>query len=202
MVAISLTAVAFALSACGSSSDGASEVAKQEELRAARAQAAQNARQSARIADLERRLKHASKQQEATETRPSGPEVEAPAGDTSTAAPPEEAMSLEGLWKGEAVINYDSGESDSFQQTIQLESLVPGEVSGYSEAVQGSTTCHGAITFEGVSEGWYRFGADEQNKAECIDSSEVELLPVSADTVEYRERTEVSLSTGTLHRVS
>lgn len=201
MLVVAFTAIAFAVSGCGSSSDGASEVAKQQELRAARAEAAQNARQSARIADLEKRLKHASRRQEGSQTRPPRSEVEVPAGDTSTAAPPEEEMSLEGLWKGEAVINYDSGESDPFQQTIQLESLRPGEVSGYSEAVQGSTTCHGAITFEDVSEGWSRFSAEEQNKAECIDSSEVDLMPVSADTVEYRETTEVSLSTGTLHRV-
>jgi hypothetical protein len=106
-----------------------------------------------------------------------------------------------GLWKGAATINYDEGGSDPFQQTIQIESLVPGDVSGYSEAVQGSTTCHGPIIFQGISEDWYRFGAEEQNKAECIDSSEVELLPVSPDVIEYRETTEVSLSTGTLQRV-
>jgi hypothetical protein len=108
---------------------------------------------------------------------------------------------LSGLWKGEAVISYDSGKSDPFEQTIQIELLVPGQVAGYSEAVQGSTTCHGPITFEGISEGWYRFSSEEQNKAECIDSSEVELMPVSSDALEYRERTDVSLSTGTLKRV-
>ncbi len=199
---LALVAAVFALSACGgSSSDGAAEVAKQDELRAARAEAAQNARQSARIAGLEHRLEaadnaHAESGTTPAPTSPTLPVTESPARPSSGAEPPE------GLWKGEAVIAYNDGGSDPFQQTINIESLVPGQVSGSSEAVQGSTTCHGPITYEGVSHGWYRFSAEEQNKAECIDSSVVELMPVSPGAVEYRETTEVSVSTGTLQRVN
>jgi type II secretory pathway pseudopilin PulG len=62
MLALVLVGSAFALSACGGSSDdGAAEVARQQELRVARAQAAQDARQSGRIADLERKLHNANK---------------------------------------------------------------------------------------------------------------------------------------------
>jgi hypothetical protein len=194
-----MVTLVFALSACGGSSDdGAAEVARQQELQAARAQAAQNARQSGRIANLERRLHDAVKDGSGSRTAqaPASRQYQ-PVGEQE---PPAEEP-LTGLWKGAAAIDYDEGRSDPFEQTIQIESLVPDEVSGYSEAVQGSTTCHGPITFQGISEGWYQFGAEEQNKTECIDSSEVELLPVSAAAIEYRETTEVSLSTGTLHRV-
>jgi hypothetical protein len=199
MLALVLVGSAFALSACGGSSEnGAAEVARQQELRAARTQAAQDARQSGRIADLERKLHSANKPGSEL------PTTQAPSSSGSVPVqaqelPPQE--SLTGLWKGGAVIDYDEGGSDPFEQTVQIDSLVPGGVSGYSEAVLGSTTCHGPISFQGISEGWYQFGAEEQNKAECIDSSEVELLPVSADVIEYRETTEVSLSTGTLQRV-
>lgn len=57
-VLLLLTAVA-ALSACGggSTDSGASELARQQELTEARKQAAQDARQSAHIKELERRLK-------------------------------------------------------------------------------------------------------------------------------------------------
>jgi hypothetical protein len=194
-----LVASAFALSACGGSNDeGAAEVARQQELRAARAQAAQDARQSGRIADLERKLQNADKagsESGTTQARSSsGPD---PMGEQELPTP----EPLTGLWKGAAVINYDDGGSDPFEQTIQIESLVPDEASGYSEAVQGSTTCHGPITFQGTSGNWYRFSAEEENKSECIDSSEVELLPVSPDVIDYRETTEASLSTGTLQRV-
>jgi hypothetical protein len=198
-----LGTAAIALSACGGGSEGdggAAELAKQQELRAARAQAAQNARQSARIKALEHELKNANKPrvESTVAPAPSGaPPVEEAADSVATT----EALSLEGLWKGEATISYDDGRSDPFEQTIQINSLVPGEVSGYSEAVQGKTTCHGPITLQGVSEGWYQFTADEQNKAECIDSSEVELLQVSPEVIEYRETTEVSFSSGTLRRV-
>jgi hypothetical protein len=201
-LALALVAAAFTLSACGgSSSDGASEVAKQDELRAARAEAAQNARQSARIAGLEHKLEaadkaHAESRISPAPTSPTVPVTGSPARPSSEAAP------LEGLWRGEAAIAYDDGGSDPFEQTIRIESLVPGQVSGSSEAVQGSTTCHGPITFQGMSQGWYRFSAEEQNKAECIDSSVVELMPVSSSAVEYREATEVSLSTGTLQRIN
>jgi hypothetical protein len=199
MFVLVLVASAFALSACGGSNDeGAAEVARQQELRAARAQAAQNARQSGRIADLERKLQNTGKAgSESRTTQAPSSSGSVPVGEQEL--PRQEPLT--GLWKGGAVISYDDGGSDPFEQTIQIESLVPDEVSGYSEAVQGSTTCHGPITFQGISEDWYRFGAEEQNKAECIDSSEVELLPVSSDVIEYRETTEVSLSMGTLQRV-
>lgn len=198
-----VAAAALALSACGGSSgDGAAEVAKQQELRAARAQAAQNARQSARIATLERKLEHASKGRVESTTGPAPGAPAVPATEPAAAPPASDAAPLEGLWKGEAVIAYDDGSSDPFEQTIEIDSLVPGHVAGYSEAVQGSTTCHGPVVFQGISEGWYRFSSDEQNKAECIDSSVVELLPGSAGVLEYRETTEASLSTGTLQRIN
>ncbi len=199
---LTLVAAVFALSACGGSSgDGAAEVAKQDELRSARAEAAQNARQSARIASLEHKLKaahdaHAESRNAPAQTSPTVPASESPATPSNEAAP------LEGLWKGEAVITYNDGGSDPFEQTIHIDSLVPGQVSGSSEAIQGSTICHGPITLQGMSEGWYRFSSEEQNKAECIDSSVVELMPVSSSAIEYRETTEVSVSTGTLQRVN
>jgi hypothetical protein len=196
---LTLVAAVFALSACGGSSgDGAAEVAKQDELRAARAEAAQNARQSARIASLEHKLKAAHDAQAESRNAPT-PTV--PAGE-SPAMPSDQAAPLEGLWKGEAVIAYNDGGSDPFEQTIHIDSLVPGQVSGSSEAVQGSTTCHGPITFQRMSQGWYSFSSEEQNKAECIDFSVVELMPVSSSALEYRETTEVSVSTGTLLRVN
>lgn len=197
-----LAVAVFVLSACGGSSgDGAAEVARQAELKAARAQAAQNARQSARIATLERKLKHASKARVEARPDPAPTSPAIPVTEPAEAPSPGAAAPLEGLWKGEAVIAYNEGGSDPFEQTIHIESLMPGQVSGSSEAVQGSTTCHGPITFQGISEGWYRFSAEEQNKAECIDSSVVELMPVSSGAIEYRETTDVSLSTGTLQRV-
>jgi hypothetical protein len=193
-VALAL-ATAFALYGCGGSeSDGAEQLAKQQELRAAREEAAQDARQSAKIAALEHKLKGA-KQQAAPTT--AGVPV-APGG---SGGPENVDESLAGLWKGEAVITYDSGESDPFNETIEIDSLVPGEVAGYAEAHQGSTTCHGPLTYEGVSEGWYHFSAEERNVAECIDFSEVDLMLESDGSLGYRETTEVSVSTGRLERV-
>jgi hypothetical protein len=190
---LAVAAVGIGLSGCGGSGDdGAAQLAKQEELRAAREEAAQDARQSAKIAELERKLKHKG-QATADSQRAAAPV------DSGTAVNPDEPLT--GLWKGEAVIEYDSGESDPFNETIEIESLTPGEVAGYAEAHQGSTTCHGPLTYEGVTEGWYRFSAVERNVAECIDYSEVELMPDPAGGLSYRETTEVSVSTGTLGRV-
>jgi hypothetical protein len=114
----------MALLGCGGSSDdGASEVARQAELRAARQQAAQDARQSTRIAELEHKLRQVTKAK-SDSTQPSTSQ------EPVSEATPDVAVSEEslvGLWKGEAVINYDNGESDPFQQTIQIESLTPGE---------------------------------------------------------------------------
>lgn len=178
---------------CGGSGDnGAEQLAKQEELRAAREQAAQDARQSAKIAELERKLKNRRRPASAAETAP-------PPVDSGTSVSTEEPLT--GLWKGEAVIRYDNGESDPFNETIEIESLTPGEVAGYAEAHQGSTTCHGPLTYEGMSEGWYRFSAVERNVSECIDFSEVELMPDASGGLAYRETTEVSVSTGTLGRI-
>ena len=181
----------LALTACGgSSNDGAAELAKQQELQAAREQAAQDARQGARIDDLERKLERARSGGVASE--PSSGAGDEPAGS---------APSLVGLWKGEAVIDYDSGTSDPFNETIEIDALRLGGVSGYGEAHQGSTTCHGPLTLEGRSEGWYRFSAVERNVAECIDYSEVELVLDGSEAVRYRETTDVSVSTGTLNRI-
>jgi hypothetical protein len=183
----------LAMYGCGESEDsGAEQLARQEELRAAREEAAQDARQSARIAELEREVKRANRRP--AETRPEGAE-------SGGVVPVDAEEPLVGLWRGDAVIRYDSGESDPFEQTIEIESLTPGAVSGYSEAHQGSTTCHGPLTYEGVSEGWYRFSAEEQNTAECIDYSEVQLMPDSSGDLTYRETTDVSVSTGRLGRV-
>jgi hypothetical protein len=193
LAALAVLAAGLTLSACGGSEGhGAEQLAKQEELRAARQQAAQDARQGARISELERKLKGARRPASGSEAR-----VTSAGSDVSAGA--EEPLS--GLWRGEAVIRYDSGESDPFNQTIEIDSLTPGEVAGYSEAHQGSTTCHGPLTYEGVSKGWYRFSAEEQNVAECIDYSEVELMPSASGDLDYRETTEVSLSTGRLERV-
>lgn len=187
-------AAALALYGCGESGDnGAEQLAKQQELRAAREEAAEDARQGAKIAELERKLKNVNRRQpQTTETGDTGTDSGTPVG----AEEP-----LAGLWKGPAVIRYESGDSDPFNQTIEIDSLNLGAVSGYSEALQGSTTCHGPLTYEGVSEGWYRFSAEEQNVDECIDSSEVELRLDSSGGMAYRETTEVSVSTGRLERI-
>jgi hypothetical protein len=191
-IALALSATCLALLGCGGSgANGAEQLAKQEELKAARQEAAQNARQSAKIAALERKLKSGKGHAMATpESRP---------------APIEESVQAEeplaGLWKGEAVITYDSGEADPFNETIEINSLVPGQVAGYAEAHQGSTTCHGPLTYQGTSGSWYRFSAEERNVAECIDYSQVDLTPDGSGALSYRETTEVSVSTGRLERV-
>jgi hypothetical protein len=194
-VLLALAAAGLALYGCGGSGDGGAEqLAKQEELRAAREEAAQDAKQSAKIAALERKLKGTRQQAESgAESRPATPaNVEGGEG----AEEP-----LAGLWKGEAVITYDSGKSDPFNETIDIESLVLGEVAGYAEAHQGSTTCHGPLTYQGAADGWYHFSAEERNVAECIDFSQVDLMPDGTGGLEYRETTEVSVSTGRLERV-
>jgi len=190
---LAVLVMGFAAFGCGESGgDGAEQLAKQEELRAAREEAAQDARQSARIGELERRLKGADRR--ASDARSKG---------TSTYpdAPVSAEEPLMGLWKGEAVIRYDSGEADPFNETIEIDSLIPSEVAGYAEAHQGSTTCHGPLTYQGMSEGWYRFSAEERNVAECIDYSEVELMPEASGNLVYRETTDVSVSTGSLGRI-
>lgn len=193
VLALAILAAGLGFYGCGGSGgNGAEQLAKQEELRAARQQAAQDARQSARIDELERKLKRRHRPAPSAEAAP------APA-DVGTSANTEEPLA--GLWKGEAVIRYDSGESDPFNETIEINSLTPGEVAGYGEAHQGSTTCHGPLTYEGVSEGWYRFSAVERNVAECIDYSEVELRLDASGGLAYRETTDVSVSTGTLDRI-
>jgi hypothetical protein len=183
----------IAMYGCGGSEDnGAEQLAKQEELRAAREEAAQDARQSARIAELEREVNRANR-------RPAGTRSEG--AESGGGVPVDAGEPLAGLWRGNAVIRYDGGESDPFEQTIEIESLTLGAVAGYSEAHQGNTTCHGPLTYEGVSEGWYRFSAEEQNASECIDYSEVHLMPDSSGGLSYRETTDVSVSTGRLERV-
>lgn len=196
VLALAVLAFGLALYGCGDSGDdGAEQLAKQQELRAAREEAAQDARQGAKIAELERRLKSASK-------RSVAPPPPAPVTDSSggTTEPAGDAP-LSGLWKGDATISYESGKSDPFQQTVEIDSLVLGEVAGYSEALQNSTTCHGPITYQGTSEGWFRFSAEEQNVDECIDYSELALRPDAAGDLIYRETTDVSVSTGTLERI-
>ena len=185
-------AAALALCSCGESGEGGAEqLAKQEELRAAREEASRDARQSARIAELERELKASSQ----PSSNPAGRE-----GSVASGGPASTDASLSGLWTGDAVIRYDSGKSDPFTQTIRIDSLTPGVVAGYSEAHQGSTICHGPLVYQGPSKGWYRFSGEEQNTAECIDSSEVELMLDGSGGLNYRETTEVSVSTGRLER--
>jgi len=194
-----LTAIAalLALQGCGDSGeDGADKLAKQEELRVAREEAARDARQSLKIAELERRLKRANK-----DTVAQGAEAGAGPERAPSPTPVDTEEPLVGLWKGEAVIEYDSGESDPFNQTVEIDGLTLGAVAGYSEARQGSTTCHGPITYQGVSEGWYRFTAEERNVAECIDYSEVQLMPDASGALLYRETTDVSVSSGSLERI-
>lgn len=186
-------AAGFALSGCSDSGDdGAAQLAKQQELRAARAEAAQDARQGARISELERKLKNAGRSVPQIGTE----DTTIDSGGSESADDP-----LTGLWRGEAVIRYESGKSDPFSQTIEIDSLTLGAVVGYSEANQGNTTCRGPITYEGASQGWYRFSAAEENVDECIDFSEVELMPDASGGLNYRETTDVSLSTGRLERV-
>lgn len=193
VIVFALSATVFAINGCGGSGNdhGAEQLAKQAELKAARQQAAQDARQSAKIAALERKLKRQRQQP-----------VPTPGGQP---APVEEPVQVEeplvGLWKGEAVITYDSGEADPFNETLEIDSLVVGQVAGYGEAHQGSTTCHGPLTYRGRSGGWYHFSAVERNVAECIDYSQVDLVPDGSGGLSYREATEVSLSTGRLEQV-
>jgi hypothetical protein len=187
-----LSASGLAIFGCGGSGGdhGAEQLAKQEELKAARQEAAQNARQSAKIAALERKLKSHKQHAEPV-----------PQSQTPVDEPVEAEEPLAGLWKGEAAITYDSGESDPFNETIQINSLVLGQVAGYAEAHQGSTTCHGPLTYQGTSGGWYHFSAEERNVAECIDYSQVDLMPDGSGGLSYRESTEVSVSTGQLEQV-
>jgi hypothetical protein len=194
-LAVAVLALGLALYGCGESGDdGAEQLAKQQELQAARAEAAQDARQGARIAELERRLKGANK-------RAIGSGTDSPETGPTVVEGPEGEAPLTGLWRGDAVIRYESGKSDSFVQTIELDSLVPGEVAGYSEALQNSTTCHGPLTYQGASEGWHRFSAEEQNVNECIDYSELDLMLDASGDLLYRETTDVSVSAGTLDRI-
>jgi hypothetical protein len=197
-VALALLAAAVALTGCGDSGeDGAEQLAQQQELQAAREDAARDARQAVKIAELERRLNGAKRRASDSGPEPVGTDDSGDVGEpVSDGEEP-----LAGLWRGEAVIRYESGDSDPFSQTIEIDSLVPGAVAGYSEARQGSTTCHGPITYEGVSEGWHRFEAVERNASECIDYSVVELMLDGAGNMVYRETTDVSVSTGTLEPV-
>lgn len=195
VLVLAAIAAVLALQGCGDSGeDGAERLAKQEELRVAREEAARDARQSVRIEELERKLKRAGK--DATDTAPATRPADSVTPSDAGATEP-----LAGLWRGEAVIRYDSGKSDPFTQTIEIDSLTPGAVAGYSEARQGGTTCHGPLTYQGVSEGWYRFSAEEQNVSECIDFSEVQLRPEASGGLAYSETTDVSFSSGTLERV-
>lgn len=181
------------LYSCGDSGDsGAEELARQQELRAARVQAAEDARQSAKIGELERKLRKRHSES------PAPAAAEAP---SNTSVAVDADLSPLGVWKGEAVISYEDGKSDPFFQTVQIESLQPGQRAGYSEAQQGSTTCHGPLTYQGAVDGWYGFSAEEQNVAECIDYSELELRVDGSGAMEYRETTDVSVSEGQLQRV-
>lgn len=188
-----LVAVSLLLVGCGGSEDsGSGELAHQRELAEARRQGARDARQSAHIAELERRLERAGAE---------------PASEGSVSAPPPSATPesgepplLEGYWQGDAEISYEDGKSDPFTQTIRIESLTVGAVAGYSEAHQGQTTCHGPLTYQGFANGWHRFTSVEENTAECIDSSEVELAPDEYGHLRYRETTDVSTSSGILER--
>lgn len=196
-LALPVLIVGLALFGCGGSGgDGAAELAKQEQIQAAREQAAQDARQSAKITELEHRLGGANTR---ARGKAAAPSAATPSAGSAASADLEEPLT--GLWKGEAVIRYDNGESDLFNETIDIESFRLEEVSGYGEAHQGSTTCHGPITYQGVSGGWYLFSAEERNVAECIDYSELKLMPDGSGGLNYRETTEVSVSTGTLERV-
>jgi hypothetical protein len=184
----------LALYACGGSDDtGAEELARQQEIQAAREEAAQDVRQSTRIGQLERRLRRRSAQ---------APEGKTYVPPSSSSVAVEAGEALLGVWRGEAVISYDDGKTDPFFETVQIDSLIPGERAGYAEAVQGSTTCHGPLTYQGVSEGWYSFSSEEQNVAECIDYSQVELRFDGSGGLSYRETTDASVSEGELERVS
>ncbi len=193
VLVLAAIATVLALQGCGDSGEEAADrLAKQEELRVAREEAARDARQSVKIEELERKLKRAGRGAAAPVAEPAR---------SGSPAPVSGEDPLVGLWKGEAVIQYDSGESDPFNQTIEIDSLTPGAVAGHSEARQGSTTCHGPLTYQGMSEGWYRFSAEEQNVSECIDYSEVQLMPEASGGLAYSETTDVSFSSGTLERV-
>lgn len=192
-VAIAALAAGVALAGCGGSGeDGAAQLARQQELSAARKEAARDARQGVRIAELERRLRNAGRHAAPSDAAPDPVEPPEP-----TSRDP-----LIGLWKGEAAIRYESGHTDPFDETIEIDALVPNAPAGYGEAHQGSTTCHGPLTYEGTYEGWYRFSAEEQNVSECIDFSEIELMLDGHGGISYRETTDVSVSTGHLERVN
>lgn len=195
-IALLLMVLVFglALSACGGSSDtGAEELARQQEIQQARAQAAQDAKQSARIEALERRLRQRKRRAPEEVQHESAP---------APSAPVAGGEGVVGTWRGEAVINYEDGKSDPFFETVRIDSLIPGQLAGYAEAMQGSTTCHGPLTYQGMSEGWYSFSSEEENVAECIDFSQVELRREESGFVSYRETTDVSVSEGELEPVS
>lgn len=106
------------ISGCGDSGDsGASELAKQQELAEARKEAAQDARQSARIKDLQRQLDDSDKPDEVTP-------VAVP--DDPPSAPPEETGDL-GDWPGgsgySAMLGAFSSEASARQRQSEATEL-------------------------------------------------------------------------------
>jgi hypothetical protein len=104
-----------------------------------------------------------------------------------------------GTWDGPAQITYDDGQTDSFTQTISIDSLAVGQQAGTSTAIQGDSTCTGPITLLSMRGTLYRFTYQETNIDECIDTSTLTLRQ-RGEHLDYRERTETSISSGTLDR--
>jgi hypothetical protein len=121
--------------------------------------------------------------------------------DTTSAGSRTSRYDVIGTWDGSAQITYDDGQTDSFTQTISIDSLAVGQQAGTSTAVQGDSTCTGPITLLSMRGTSYRFSYEETNTDECIDTSTI-TLRLNGDRLDYRERTEVSISAGALQRTT
>jgi len=139
------------LCACGGSTDsGASELARQRELAEARKQAAQDARQSAHIEDLERRLKSISRENEG---RGQTEEAPATAPSTPTGTGDQEHNASSGDWPGgsgfTAILASLSSEAEA--NSIQAEATAGGLDAGVLYSSNFSSLRPGYwVVFSGV----------------------------------------------------
>lgn len=121
--------------------------------------------------------------------------------DTTSASTGSSKYDVLGTWSGPAQITYDDGQTDPFTQTVSINSLAEDQPAGTSTAVQGNSTCTGPMTLLSIRGTSYRFSYQETNTDECIDTS-VLTLRLKGSRLDYRERTEASISTGTLLRTA
>lgn len=140
------------LSACGgdSTDSGASELARQRELAEARKQAAQDARQSAHIEELERRLKSISRENEG---RGQTEEAPATAPSTPTGTGDQEYNASSGDWPGgsgfTAILASLSSEAEA--NSMQAEAIARGLDAGVLYSSNFSSLRPGYwVVFSGV----------------------------------------------------